>query len=177
MKNSINIDENFSLSCSKSREKLNKAIINYLLLDNNKIKDIINRNVLQIENTIKNNSTNPLIIQLKDVYKDLYMVMEEINKNNKIIFKLLNDKNNGINNDIIIINNDLNDINKNQKLSDIQTNKIVDNKENNLLLNTIKSNHIMKILFSYLKEGNKLKIVKYNKNIQNKIGIKLINYK
>ena len=30
MKNSINIDENFSLSCSKSREKLNKEIINYL---------------------------------------------------------------------------------------------------------------------------------------------------
>ena len=81
-------------------------------LSNNKIKDIINiinRNLLQIENIIKNNSINPLNNQLKDINKDLLMIMVEINNNNKIIFKLLNDKNNRINNNIIL--NDLNDIN------------------------------------------------------------------
>ena len=79
------------------------------ILSNNKIKDIINRNLLQIENIIKNNSINPLNNQLKDINKDLLMIMVEINNNNKIIFKLLNDKNNRINNNIIL--NDLNDIN------------------------------------------------------------------
>ena len=78
-------------------------------LSNNKIKDIINLNLLQIENIIKNNSINPLNNQLKDINKDLLMIMVEINNNNKIIFKLLNDKNNRINNNIIL--NDLNDIN------------------------------------------------------------------
>ena len=61
-------------------------------LGNNKIKDIINLNLLQIENIIKNNSINPLNNQLKDINKDLLMIMVEINNNNKIIFKLLNDK-------------------------------------------------------------------------------------
>ena len=36
---------------------------------------------------------------------------------------------------------------------------------------------IIKILFSYLNEKNKLNIIKYNKTLQNKIGVKLINYK
>ena len=109
MKISINRNENFVLPRSKCREKLDIEIINYFLLSNNKIKDSINKIELQIENIIKNNSTNPLNIQLKDINKDLLMIMVEINNNNKIIFKLLNDKNNRINNNIIL--NDLNDIN------------------------------------------------------------------
>ena len=88
---------------------LKGKIVIIKILSNNKIKDIINRNLLQIENIIKNNSINPLNNQLKDINKDLLMIMVEINNNNKIIFKLLNDKNNRINNNIIL--NDLNDIN------------------------------------------------------------------
>ena len=129
LKISINRNENFVLSCSKSREKLDLEIINYLLLSNNKIKDSINKIELQIENIIKNNSTNPLNIQLKDINKDLFMIMEEINKNNKNIFKLLNDKNNEINNNSIL--NDLNDINKNKKLSNNKLENINNSKDNN----------------------------------------------
>ena len=33
------------------------------------------------------------------------------------------------------------------------------------------------LIFSYVHEKNKLEIIKYNKNLQNKLGIKLINYK
>ena len=45
-----------------------------------------------------------------------------------------------------------------------------------MLLN-VKSEYIIKIIFSHLIEINKLQILKYNKILQNKIGIKLINYK
>ena len=41
----------------------------------------------------------------------------------------------------------------------------------------IKSFLILKKVFSYINEEIKLKLIKYNKNIQNKINIKLINYK
>ena len=33
------------------------------------------------------------------------------------------------------------------------------------------------LLFSYIDEGRKLKLIKYNKKIQNEIGINIINYK
>jgi len=41
----------------------------------------------------------------------------------------------------------------------------------------IKSSFIMKLLFSYINEEIKLQLVKYNKKIQNKININLLNYK
>ena len=50
------------------------------------------------------------------------------------------------------------------------------NNINNLLAN-IKSNYFIKMLFSHLEENIKLKIIKYNKTMQNMIDIKLINYK
>ena len=174
----INKNENYELACSKFIEKFNiDEIIKYLLINNNKIKDVINRVELQIENTIKNNSINSLNIQLKDITKDLFIITEEINKNNEIIFKLLNDKDNEINKNIKIISNDLNNKDKNKKLPDIKSKEIIKIKENNLPIDVIKSNHIMKTIFSFLNEGNKLKMIKYNKNFQNKMGIKLINYK
>ena len=49
------------------------------ILSNNKIKDSISKIEIQIENIIKNNSTNPLIIQLNDINKDLFRILEEIN--------------------------------------------------------------------------------------------------
>ena len=45
------------------------------------------------------------------------------------------------------------------------------------MLKNIKSSYFIKIVFSYLDEGTKLKIIKYNKIFQNKFGINLINYK
>lgn len=47
---------------------------------------------------------------------------------------------------------------------------------NNLLLN-ISSNYIVKHIFSYLKYNYILKLIKYNKLIQNKIGFDKQNYK
>ena len=45
------------------------------------------------------------------------------------------------------------------------------------MLKNVKSSYFLKIIFSHITEGRKLKIIKYNKNIQNKININLINYK
>ena len=40
----------------------------------------------------------------------------------------------------------------------------------------IKSSYIIIKIFSFLKEKIKLKLIKHNKNLQNRIGISLINY-
>ena len=45
------------------------------------------------------------------------------------------------------------------------------------MLKKIKSTYFLKITFSYLEEEQKLKIVKYNKNLQKVIDINLNNYK
>ena len=45
------------------------------------------------------------------------------------------------------------------------------------MLENIKSSYILKKLFSNLGERNKLKLVKYNKRLQNNLDINLINYK
>ena len=45
------------------------------------------------------------------------------------------------------------------------------------MLENIKSVYFIKILFSHVFERNKLQIIKYNKNLQNKIDITLLNYK
>ena len=49
--------------------------------------------------------------------------------------------------------------------------------ENNKLLENIKYNSTLDVVFSYLDEKRKLESIKYNKNLQNKLNIKLINYK
>ena len=45
------------------------------------------------------------------------------------------------------------------------------------MLENIKSIYFIKIIFSFVDETTKLKLIKYNKNLQNKISINLINYK
>ena len=45
------------------------------------------------------------------------------------------------------------------------------------MLDNIKSFYFIKIIFSFVNEKEKLKIIKYNKNLQNKINISIINYK
>ena len=45
------------------------------------------------------------------------------------------------------------------------------------MLKKIKSSYITKLLFIYINEKRKLKLAKYNKNIQNKINLSIINYK
>ena len=45
------------------------------------------------------------------------------------------------------------------------------------MLETIKSIYFQRIIFSYLNEETKLKIVMYNKNLQKKLNLNIINYK
>ena len=171
-----NNNKNFSL-CQKCKEKLNLEKLNDIILNNNKIKDSINDIKLKLENIILiNNSFDSLKIQLKKINEGLFKAINEINKNNEIIFNLMNNNYLMIN-EQIKINNDLNEKNDKKNLSDInptENNKIKNKKE---YLNKIKSNYIMKVIFSNLNEKNKLKIIKYNKNLQNKLSVNLINYK
>ena len=45
------------------------------------------------------------------------------------------------------------------------------------MLEKMKSNFLLKKVFNYLYEGIKLKIIKYNKNLQNKLNLSLTNYR
>ena len=45
------------------------------------------------------------------------------------------------------------------------------------MLANIKSSYFIKIIFSFLDEKTKLKLIKYNKCLQKNININLINYK
>ena len=45
------------------------------------------------------------------------------------------------------------------------------------MLNNIKSYDFLRLLFSHVFERRKLKIIKYDKSLQNKIDINLTNYK
>ena len=45
------------------------------------------------------------------------------------------------------------------------------------MLNKIRSIYLIKIIFSFVDDGQTLKLIKYNKNTQNKININLINYR
>ena len=45
------------------------------------------------------------------------------------------------------------------------------------MMENIKSKYFIQFIFSFIFESNKLGLVKYNKNLQNKLGINLINYK
>ena len=45
------------------------------------------------------------------------------------------------------------------------------------MLDNIKSIYFLRIIMTYIEEGKKLELIMYNKNIQNKLEIGLINYK
>jgi len=45
------------------------------------------------------------------------------------------------------------------------------------MLENIKSSYVIKLIFIYVDEREKLKIVKYNKRLQKDIDISIVNYK
>jgi len=45
------------------------------------------------------------------------------------------------------------------------------------MLKNVKSSYFMRIIFSFIDEKQKLKLIKYNKSLQETMDIKLINYK
>ena len=65
----------------------------------------------------------------------------------------------------------------NKEISRIEGDKQIKKSENKKYIGNIISNDVYKKVFSHLKEKRKLNIVKFNNNLQNKIDIKLDNYK
>ena len=119
----------------------------------------------------------------------------DIDRNNhqmKILVSECNEKNN-LNSEkideIILSNKKMKDNIMNIKLQkdnviNISSNNSLNNQSKNInnilninMLVKIKSKYISRILFSYLDEKIKLKIIKYNKKLKNNIDIKLIKYK
>ena len=94
----------------------------------------------------------------------------DVDRNNNEIKILLNKNDNNINN----INDNIT-ISHNIKINSNSEN--VDSLKIGNLLDNIKSIYISWIVFSHLDEKIQLKIIIYNKKLQNKIDIKLINYK
>ena len=45
------------------------------------------------------------------------------------------------------------------------------------MIKNVKSSYILRIIFSFVNEKQKLKLIKYNKSLQENMNIKLINYK
>ena len=45
------------------------------------------------------------------------------------------------------------------------------------MIDNIRSSYILKFIFEYIKETKKLKIIKYNKIVQNRMHIDIFNYK
>ena len=137
MEEIINKNENY-IFCHKCGEKLKIEKINDLILNNNKMKDIINGIVIQLEANTKNDLVNSMNIQLKNIKEDLLMLINDINKNNEIIFNLLNDKHPKINNNKTMVSYDLYNKKGIKILSDNKSNEISINKDHNSLLNSIK---------------------------------------
>ena len=45
------------------------------------------------------------------------------------------------------------------------------------MMKNVKSSYMIQIIFSYISEGRKLKLLKHNKNLQKEMNINLSNYK
>ena len=193
MKISVYEKENH-LICHKCGEKLkfNKEDINNIILCNKIINDNIDEIKLQLNNVIENSSVDSNKIILNNINKMLNSINEYTLKNNETLINLLKNNNDLINNNISLDNNNcdnenilknalltqLNEINGKEDLSNINNNKEnCLNLNKNKLYEKIKSKFINKIIFSNVNERIKLKIIKYNKKLQKKLDINIINYK
>ena len=170
--------KNGNIICPKCGEvmKLNKEILDEIILSNKEIRDSINGINLQIENIIKTSLMSPINNQLKNINKMLYMINEDIKKNNEKIKSFLNDIN-SIKSETKIL--DKEPI-KEKNIKELINPSIIGKKRQNnnrILFANIKSNDIIKNVFSYLDETVKLKAIKYNKYLQNKTDINLNHYK
>ena len=89
----------------------------------------------------------------------------DVDRSNREMKILVNKNENNLHNNITISNT----INSNSNMEN------VDSLKNGNLLDNIKSIFFSRILFFHLDEKIKLDVIKYNKKLQNKIDIKLIN--
>ena len=160
---------NILVSECDQKNNLNSEKLDKIILSNNKIEKSIIDIKLQIDNIIKTSSNNSLNIQLKNINNILKMINEDIKKNNENLNNLFSDWINTKNNNKNI--RVLNAINTKSNSENVYCSK------NGNLLRNIKSKYFSRIIFSYLNAKNQLKIIKYNKRLQNNMDIKLINYK
>ena len=181
----ISVYKNDKIACPKCKEKilLNKEITEEIILNNNEMKEIINEIKLKIENKTKISSDNQNNIELNNFSNKLNIINEKIQNNNDKLIILQNDKNNMIehitnNIDDYIVKNGPKDIsdNNSKKCDSIEDKNNKINCNNKKLIKNIKSNYIIKKIFTHLNEKTKLKLIKHNISLQNKINIKLINY-
>ena len=175
--------------CQNYATKINKNINSFIFLYGGKqvnfdlpLKNLINGIQYKIENMDKSSLPNNFKNDLNNITKTLNVMSEDIQKNNDIIKSILN-KSSSTNNKITkkientkTINESIINDNKNKKVeNNIITKKQEYLKDKTLFMN-LKSKNIYRIIFSYMDEKAKLKTIKYNKNLQNKIDISLNNF-
>ena len=71
------------ITCPHCNKKIKLENIDYLIISNDNIKDIINSIKFNIDNIIKLSTNNTITIQLKSINLLLNPINEDINKNNK----------------------------------------------------------------------------------------------
>ena len=184
MKITVYENENH-LICHECEEKFkfNKGNINQIILNNKKINDNIKEIKSQINTMIENSLIKEDKIILNNINTLLIAINEDILKNNEKLINLLNynnnnnnyDNENNIKNELEIKSNETN-IKEDSSNTNNNKENCTNSNENNLY-EKIKSKLINKIIFSKMKERIKLKIIKYNKKLQKKLDINLINYK
>ena len=146
------VDEFICLKCGEII-KLNTKKFDEIITHYNDILDSINRVKIQIEGILINNSGNSICNDLENINKKLIKVYGDMEINNEKLIKVKNGKN------------------YYKKFRNIKEPIIKKH------INNIKSNNIINKIFSHIDEKVKLKTIKYNKNLQNKLNIKLSNYK
>ena len=156
-------NKNYKIIYSKKELKieLSNKKINDIISENDKIKNMVNevKSDIEVTNIMNNNFlVDTMNIQSQNIPKVSNNIQEDIHKNNKKLKHLLKDDNN-------IKNNNYKINNKNFKLTEEKP------------LENVKSKYILKIIFSYSNEKRKLKLIKYNKNLQNKMDIEITHYK
>ena len=171
-------NKSISVKIYKKNSESNKTI-NFQ--NQNKIDSSSNNNYYQIlkeenedkkEENINKSEENFKIIKYKNEDK---IEKEEENNKNEIENKNKNEENNKIeivNNFIFSKNNE-----RKKNFNDSKDEEKFKIQKNVYLNKEIKSNHIMKKIFSFLEENIKLKIIVYNKKLKKLFNINIEHYK
>ena len=155
---------NDKINCPKCGEKIkfNKDKMDDIIINENKTKDNINEIKQQFEKIINNTSNDSKENQIKNINELLNIMNQNISSNIKNLLNLYSD-------------NETKDKKEenNQKISSSKN----PNPHNINFFGNIKSKYIIEKIFEHFEEKKKLKTIKYNKYLQNKLDIKLVNYK
>ena len=143
---------NLTIQCT-TEDKMNDICKNY--------SSKINKNMDSLIFLYEGNKVN-----FNLSFQDQVNIIDRNNHEMKILVS--KNENNNINNDKRIFPITINTKSYSENFNCIKNRNLLDN---------IKSIFFSRILFSHLIEKIKLKLIKYNKKLQNKIDIKLINYK